>query len=211
MKEEVLLHYRTPGSKNGVRLYQNKDGSLTPAGERRYLKGSQWNSRYKKSSQSSESNNSSIKEKVIMYTPGKVGELLRTGSRAYGSVKKYYDNIQDHPTSLETVHRIQKIKGFVEPYKFKVDKAIYSVNKTVKELTQDKELIDSGAEYMNDILSRITGYVNDPEIGLYDFLKYLNKKSKESSANSHKYDDQIKSPSNWMSFGGGRPRIKQTR
>lgn len=27
-----LMHYRTPGSKNGVRLYQYKDGSLTPLG-----------------------------------------------------------------------------------------------------------------------------------------------------------------------------------
>ena len=29
---ECLMHYRTPNSKNGVRLYQNKDGSLTPLG-----------------------------------------------------------------------------------------------------------------------------------------------------------------------------------
>lgn len=37
MEEEYLIHYRTPGSKNGVRLYQYEDGSLTPAGKRRYL------------------------------------------------------------------------------------------------------------------------------------------------------------------------------
>ena len=30
------MHYRTKGSKNGVRLYQNPDGSLTPLGERHY-------------------------------------------------------------------------------------------------------------------------------------------------------------------------------
>lgn len=32
----VLIHYRTPGSKNGRRLYQNKDGSLTPLGRIHY-------------------------------------------------------------------------------------------------------------------------------------------------------------------------------
>ena len=32
----VLVHYRTPGSKNGQRLYQNKDGSLTPLGRIHY-------------------------------------------------------------------------------------------------------------------------------------------------------------------------------
>jgi hypothetical protein len=31
-----LMHYRTKGSKNGVRLYQNEDGSLTPLGREHY-------------------------------------------------------------------------------------------------------------------------------------------------------------------------------
>lgn len=31
-----LMHYRTPGSKNGVRKYQNEDGSLTPLGRIHY-------------------------------------------------------------------------------------------------------------------------------------------------------------------------------
>lgn len=35
-RSDELMHYRTRGSKNGVRLYQNPDGSLTPLGERRY-------------------------------------------------------------------------------------------------------------------------------------------------------------------------------
>ena len=35
-RSDELMHYRTKGSKNGVRLYQNPDGSLTPLGERHY-------------------------------------------------------------------------------------------------------------------------------------------------------------------------------
>ena len=31
-----LKHYRTPGSKNGVRKYQYEDGTLTPAGKIHY-------------------------------------------------------------------------------------------------------------------------------------------------------------------------------
>ena len=34
--EEYLMHYRTEGSKNGQRLYQYKDGSLTPLGRIHY-------------------------------------------------------------------------------------------------------------------------------------------------------------------------------
>jgi len=40
-----LLHYRTPGSKNGVRLYQYEDGSLTPLGRQHYGVGSGQESR----------------------------------------------------------------------------------------------------------------------------------------------------------------------
>lgn len=38
-KKDELLHYRTPGSKNGIRLYQYENGELTPLGKKRYLKG----------------------------------------------------------------------------------------------------------------------------------------------------------------------------
>lgn len=36
MGENVLAHYGIRGMKWGVRRYQNKDGSLTPAGKKRY-------------------------------------------------------------------------------------------------------------------------------------------------------------------------------
>lgn len=36
MDNNYLMHWRTKGSKNGQRLYQNKDGSLTPLGREHY-------------------------------------------------------------------------------------------------------------------------------------------------------------------------------
>lgn len=36
MDKKVLVHHGTKGMRWGVRRYQNKDGSLTPAGKKRY-------------------------------------------------------------------------------------------------------------------------------------------------------------------------------
>ena len=39
MPEKYLVHYGIKGMKWGKRRFQNKDGSLTPAGIRRYSEG----------------------------------------------------------------------------------------------------------------------------------------------------------------------------
>ena len=46
--EYALYHYGTKGMKWGVRRYQNKDGSLTPAGKKRYDRDIQENNAKKK-------------------------------------------------------------------------------------------------------------------------------------------------------------------
>lgn len=48
MDNRELYHYGTKGMKWGVRRYQNKDGSLTPAGKKRYDRDIQENNSKKK-------------------------------------------------------------------------------------------------------------------------------------------------------------------
>lgn len=54
MERSELKHWGIKGMKWGVRRYQNKDGSLTPAGKKRYSDGSISSSSTSKSSQTSQ-------------------------------------------------------------------------------------------------------------------------------------------------------------
>lgn len=54
MERSELKHWGIKGMKWGVRRYQNKDGSLTPAGKKRYSDGDTSSSSTSKSSQTSQ-------------------------------------------------------------------------------------------------------------------------------------------------------------
>lgn len=70
--ENSLQHWGIKGMKWGIRRYQNKDGSLTPAGRKRYSDGSEGTS----SSKSSSSQSSSKKEKPKKEKPKPVYETM---------------------------------------------------------------------------------------------------------------------------------------
>ena len=61
MNENMFAHYGIRGMKRGVRRYQNKDGSLTPAGRKRYSDDGQT----KTPSKTSTTKNSSSSKKSV--------------------------------------------------------------------------------------------------------------------------------------------------
>lgn len=70
--ENSLQHWGIKGMKWGIRRYQNKDGSLTPAGRKRYSDGSEGTS----SSKSSSIQSSSKKTKPKKEKPKPVYETM---------------------------------------------------------------------------------------------------------------------------------------
>ena len=94
-----LIHYRTPGSKNGMRLYQYKDGSLTPLGRIHYGIGQKKISRLdKKISDSNEmAKNASGYADVFMINKHNIADDTDAESKsAYESLDKFEKSFREN-------------------------------------------------------------------------------------------------------------------
>ena len=109
-----LRHFRTPGSKNGIRLYQYRDGSLTPLGRIHYGIGearaakAAADAMVKTGSRSSSDTNSSSSETVKKTES--VKNTTKTSSRKPKNPKKMTDaeldaEIRDLQRSLERINK----------------------------------------------------------------------------------------------------------
>lgn len=107
-----LMHWGVPGMKWGIRRYQNKDGTLTPAGKKRYDK---------------EMAKAKAEQKIVKNrerTQAKVDKLnaLRADTEARKKALDGKDDERSLKDSLKSKHQAQKAK-----------------KKTIKEMT-DEEL-----------------------------------------------------------------------
>lgn len=83
---DTLIHYGIPGQKWGVRRYQNEDGSLTPAGKKRYSIGNLFN----------------VQNRTKTTTYTKRGNIERESSSGGGSFNPL--NIQNHSKRTTYTH-----------------------------------------------------------------------------------------------------------
>ena len=101
--ELTITHHGKKGMKWGVRLYQNKDGSLTPLGKIRYRKTSATGER-KGSSKDTESHKSSKKIEEMS------DEEIRQKINRLRLEKDYYDAVKSlQRMSEKTESRVKKL------------------------------------------------------------------------------------------------------
>lgn len=107
-QENALLHYRTKGSKNGIRRYQYPDGSLTPEGRQHYGVGEP----RKKSAEQAVAKDSDTGEKKAA-EKGRIGQFI---DKKKAKIEKRHE--QNKPLSrseqkAEDKKLEERVKGFI--------------------------------------------------------------------------------------------------
>lgn len=107
MQSDYIKHHGIRGQKWGIRRFQNKDGSLKPAGEKRYYDDN------KKSTSGEKKKGLSDSQKKAL----KVGAaVLGTTLAAYGGYKLYQIN-KDATSGLSNQYHDKAVKAFTESNK----------------------------------------------------------------------------------------------
>lgn len=95
MEKDTLVHYGTKGMRWGVRRYQNKDGSLTPAGKKRYDRDIRENNAKKKDN------------RIVIDGPDANRWVKEDARRAKGVV----DSSRDMVRELDNINRSTRPKS----------------------------------------------------------------------------------------------------
>ena len=134
LDEHHLVHYRTKGSKNGVRQYQNEDGSLTPEGYRHYADMYGWGK-----------NGARMARKAEKYTK-KVDKINGTSSKK----EKYKARLSE--LNKKATESIEKEKDQLA--KKLAASSLASIKENIPGDDYDADLIDRNSETYANYIKR---------------------------------------------------------
>lgn len=174
--EEELYHHGIKGQRWGIRRYQNKDGSLTPAGKKRYMNDARWRAKYEAQKQREyKKEESTAERRKRLRSSTDANELYKHRSELTN------DEIRDRITRIKLE---QELSTYVKREPTRMEKAQKKIDAVMKSANKIAEFAESKAGKMiAKELKKQLGIEDAPSIT--DYKKFM-------SNMSGKTDKQIK-------------------
>lgn len=178
MHEEFLMHHGIKGMRWGVRRFQNKDGSLTPAGKKRYDNMSDdklQKTLYKqvkrtRSKQSDWSNQWNVNNTI--------GTHSKAAQEKYNAARKEHINSDSYKQAQKQWKKLDDAfdKGKIDPDKYDTEYANISKSVYRADLDSSVRFASKGREYSKAYLDK---YGKDLNIAYLKDLGYDDSTAKE--------------------------------
>lgn len=156
---DYLAHYNIPGAKWGHRRWQYKDGSLTPEGKLRYLKGGDKSTgaRHKPSAAKEAHNQEEEKAKREQYKK----DILQTGTaKQILEIKDMLtrSEMEEAKLRLDSISNLQQLAA-KEPHKLSRGEKI---DRFMKRIDKAREWVDIGTKAYNSAAVVVNGWSKEP-------------------------------------------------
>lgn len=160
MSEQYLAHYGILGQKWGVRRYQNSDGSLTPAGEKRYG-----------------TNKGKVRSDTVQKTKNQRKQEALT-TRSPKTLFKNADTLTD--VELRTRYNRLALERDVKRLSEELDpKKISKVDQFIKTANKASDFFTSGSKLYNSIARIHNATVDGPKWKIIEGVGSDSKKKKK--------------------------------
>lgn len=167
--DDELMHYGTKGMKWGVRRYQNADGSLTPAGEKRY--GNDPVGRAKLNVKAAKKDYNKAYNKAHNYS-------ARHPIGQWTSKKKKAESDRRWDDAIDKADKLNKAKS---DYKQAKKERRANINKTHREIN-DRASLGDRLIYNDATRRKAAKYVVDKNMSMDDAIKRANSDAKRNTA-----------------------------
>lgn len=181
MENNELLHAGVKGMKWGQRLYQNKDGSLTPLGRARYGTKQNYTNAKRKATIAAKKKAQEKEAAKIKKKTGESPEEQKARILKSRSAKELYENAHLFTTQeLQSAYnRLQLEKNIKDMAPKEVKKGEEFVNKSIDVMDKAAQTIQSGSKLYNGV-ARVLNAFGDKDLPIIDFGKGDGKKKNKS-------------------------------